>query len=136
MPKYPEIGDQVWFYFLHAFTDVKLQDGLWRRATGKFEMRCRPALVTAVYKPPVAHEFRMHTDLRVEFACDDLVPVFTGIRSFGGVAATMYPTQKLTAPHVDTVSSDPELVARVVDGRWPGGYTWAWDPMPGFEGGR
>lgn len=130
----PKIGDQVWFYFLHAFTDVKLQDDLWR-ATGKFEMRCRPALVSSVSKNP---ELRMHPDLRVEFACDDMTPawMFWNVAIMDtGVAIRLEPKRLSVNPHIDRVVRDGDF-GRIIDGRWPNRNTWAWDPMPGFEGGR
>jgi hypothetical protein len=131
MPKYPEIGDQVWFYFLHAFTDVKLRDNLWR-ATGKFEMRCRPAVVAGLYAD--VNE-RMYPDIRVEFACDDMTIAGPGL------ARRLAPFRGYTCPHIDQVTSagenaDLEFIGHIVGGRWPRHDSWAWDPMPGFEGGR
>jgi hypothetical protein len=131
MPKYPEIGDQVWFYFMHAFTDVKLYDNLWR-ATGKYEMRCRPAVVTALSTD--VNE-RLYPDIRVEFACDDMT-----IAGSSGLARRFPLLWVSACPHIDAMMDangrDPELIGRIIGGRWPRRDSWAWEPMPGFEGGR
>lgn len=131
MPKYPEIGDQVWFYFMHAFTDVKLQGVLWR-ATGKFEMRCRPAVVIGDGCPTFKGIYPV---LRVEFANDDM-----NLCLHGGGLAARFPNPVIGGTHIDAMAhidaTGMEPEGRIIGGRWPMHYTWAWDPMPGFEGGR
>ena len=135
MPKSPEIGDQVWFYFLHAFTDVKLQEGIWR-STGKYEMRCRPA---CVYEADQGSDF---LSLRVEFHADDM-RCHAGMK---GLATRLNRDQQRVPGHFGStrITNTPETghivggswpMGRIIGGCWPSPGTWAWDPMPGFEGG-
>ncbi len=65
----PKVGDLVYFYFLHAFSEKRVgNDGVTEFYTGRSEMRCRPARVAEVV---CEYEEGANLVLEVEFQDDD-----------------------------------------------------------------
>ncbi len=80
MPLVPKVGDLVYFYFLHAFSEKRIgHDGVTELYNGRSEMRCRPARVAAVV---VEYEDGAILELEVEFQDDD--------RTLGGGGDTVH----------------------------------------------
>lgn len=128
----PQIGDLVYFYWFHAFGAERLPEivpntPIWR-ATGAGEMRCRPARVASVALN------KMDLILEVEFTSDDMYG------SAQGVVGRM-PRDQYAAVHIEELENalaarqgrQPPELGRVIAGRWPAPWTWAWDPMPPLE---
>lgn len=129
----PKIGDIVWFYFRHAFgEDVEFPDGIRvEMFTGAMSMRCRRAtvkeLVTVVpdrVDGPFQALGTVYLELDVEFGPDDRM------LSPGGV---VHPPERRQGAAAHRGGSDYRVGK--VGHAWPEHLTWAWDPMPGYEGG-
>lgn len=132
----PKVGDAVWFYFMHAFWDERLPNRrtsvdptpLWRW-TGKIEMRCRPAVITRL-----RGRVGVDVDVDVEFQSDDRVFSCNGsVELFNRRNISQVHRDRM-APVGEWETPDPYW-GRIIGGRWPNPGDWAWDPMPGFEGG-
>lgn len=83
-----KVGDRVFFYFLHALSDVPNpeSDGKQNLWTGRCEMRCRPAEVAAVPENVPPHKMGMlvidgmiRVNLRISFDPSDRIMVPGGV---------------------------------------------------------
>lgn len=119
-----KVGDAVWYYFLHAFCESEQTHPACKvyPITGKFEMRCRIARVTAVHPTPVGFDALMidpgpvegRVHLAVEFHDDDRVQIP------GGVGCRPDREQKFVLAHIS------QRIGHI-NQAWPDHGRWAFE---------
>lgn len=131
-----KVGDRVFFYFLHALSDVPNPDSdgkqnLW---TGRCEIRCRPALVTHVHPVMALNILGQdisgppnRVDLLVSFDQADR-EISEGGRGFdhaGGFVFPPKPVRNGVCAALIVRRDQPPRIGEVVGSEWPMPNTWA-----------